>query len=66
MTPTQFTAKTRNLAKQNNLNPQLVQRHFMMDHFVEAIAESEYRTIDCHFKKWIPVLQSFILWVKEF
>lgn len=43
MTPTQFTAKTRNLAKQNNLNPQLVQRHFMMDHFVEAIAESEYK-----------------------
>ena len=43
MTPTQFTAKTRNLAKQNNLNPQLVQRHFMMDHFVKAIAESEYK-----------------------
>ncbi|MDT2598459.1 nucleotidyl transferase AbiEii/AbiGii toxin family protein [Enterococcus hulanensis] len=43
MSPTQFTAKTRNLAKQNNLNPQLVQRHFMMDHFVKAIAESEYK-----------------------
>jgi len=43
MTPTQFSAKTRNLAKQNNLNPQLVQRHFMMDHFVETIAESEYK-----------------------
>ncbi|MGL9727538.1 hypothetical protein [Enterococcus sp. DIV0756] len=43
MTPTQFTAKTRNLAKKNNLNPQLVQRHFMMDHFLKTIAESPYR-----------------------
>lgn len=43
MTPTQFSAKTRNLAKEANLNPQLVQRHFMMDHFVETIAESSYK-----------------------
>ncbi|MGM0110138.1 hypothetical protein [Enterococcus sp. DIV0187] len=43
MTPTQFTGKARNLAKQHDLNPQLVQRHFMMDYFIETIAESEYR-----------------------
>lgn len=35
MTPTQFAAKTRNLAKRTGLNAQLVQRHFMMDRLTE-------------------------------
>lgn len=43
MTPTQFTAKTRNLAKSIELNAQLVQRHFMMDRLVEQISESKYK-----------------------
>lgn len=43
MTPTQFTAKTRNLAKSIGLNAQLVQRHFMMDRLVEQISESKYK-----------------------
>ena len=42
MTPTQFSAKTRNIAKETGLNPQLVQRHYMMDKFLEKIAESPY------------------------
>lgn len=43
MTPTQFSAKTRNVAKETGLNPQLVQRHYMMDKFLEKIAESSYQ-----------------------
>ncbi|GMC10038.1 abortive infection protein [Enterococcus thailandicus] len=43
MTPTQFAAKTRNLAKSSGLNVQLVQRHFMMDRLIERISESEYK-----------------------
>ncbi|EPI03702.1 hypothetical protein D920_00287 [Enterococcus faecalis 13-SD-W-01] len=43
MTPTQFSAKTRNLAKSTGLNAQLVQRHFMMDRMIERIAESSYK-----------------------
>ncbi|HAQ3905045.1 TPA: nucleotidyl transferase AbiEii/AbiGii toxin family protein, partial [Enterococcus faecium] len=43
MTPTQFAAKTRNLAKSTGLNAQLVQRHFMMDRLIEQISESKYK-----------------------
>lgn len=43
MTPTQFAAKTRNLAKRTGLNAQLVQRHFMMDCLIEQISESKYK-----------------------
>lgn len=43
MTPTQFAAKTRNLAKSSGLNVQLVQRHFMMDRLIERISESDYK-----------------------
>lgn len=43
MTPTQFSAKTRNVARETGLNPQLVQRHYMMDKFLEKIAESSYQ-----------------------
>lgn len=43
MTPTQFSAKTRNVARETDLNPQLVQRHYMMDKFLEKISESSYR-----------------------
>ncbi|HFP8235862.1 TPA: nucleotidyl transferase AbiEii/AbiGii toxin family protein, partial [Enterococcus faecium] len=43
MTPTQFAAKTRNLAKRTGLNAQLVQRHFMMDRLIEQISESKYK-----------------------
>lgn len=43
MTPTQFSAKTRNVARETGLNPQLVQRHYMMDKFLEKISESSYQ-----------------------
>lgn len=43
MTPTQFSAKTRNVAREAGLNPQLVQRYYMMDKFLEKIAESSYQ-----------------------
>jgi len=43
MTPTQFSAKTRNVARETGLNPQLVQRHYMMDKFLEKIAESSFK-----------------------
>ena len=43
MTPTQFSAKTRNVARETGLNPQLVQRHYMMDKFLEKITESSYK-----------------------
>lgn len=43
MTPTQFKAKTRNFAMEKNLNPQIVQRYFMMEKLLECISESDYR-----------------------
>lgn len=43
MTPTQFKAKTRNFAMEKHLNPQIVQRYFMMEKLLECISESDYR-----------------------
>lgn len=43
MTPQQFKDKTRNLARKNNIDPQIVQRYFMMEKLLEKISESEYK-----------------------
>ncbi|MGM0216355.1 nucleotidyl transferase AbiEii/AbiGii toxin family protein [Enterococcus sp. AZ109] len=43
MTPTQLKAKVRNLAREKELNPQLVLRYYMMEKFLEEISESEFR-----------------------
>ncbi|EMF0063234.1 nucleotidyl transferase AbiEii/AbiGii toxin family protein [Enterococcus hirae] len=42
MTPTQFKAKTRNFAAEKHLNPQIVQRYYMMEKLLECIVESPY------------------------
>lgn len=42
MTPTQFKAKTRNFATEKHLNPQIVQRYYMMEKLLERIVESPY------------------------
>lgn len=42
MTPTQFKAKTRNFASEKHLNPQIVQRYYMMEKLLESIAESPH------------------------
>lgn len=42
MTPTQFKEKTRNFAAEKHLNPQIVQRYYMMEKLLECIVESPY------------------------
>ncbi|OTN77922.1 hypothetical protein A5886_003023 [Enterococcus sp. 8G7_MSG3316] len=43
MNPKQFKAKTRNFAMERHLNPQIVQRYFMMEKLLECISESDYQ-----------------------
>lgn len=42
MTPKQFKDKTRQIAQERNLHPQIVQRYFMMEKLLEKIADSNY------------------------
>ena len=35
MTPTQLKAKVKNISRENEVDPQLVLRHFMMEKFLE-------------------------------
>lgn len=43
MTPTQLKSKVKNIAREKEVDPQLVLRHYMMEKFLEKIAESPYR-----------------------
>jgi hypothetical protein len=42
MTPTQLKSKVKNIAKEKEVDPQLVLRHYMMEKFLEKIADSSY------------------------
>lgn len=43
MTPQQFKDKIRNIANEKHIHPQIVQRYFMMEKFLEKISESTYK-----------------------
>lgn len=43
MTPTQFKDKTGNFAGEKHLNPQFVQRYYMMEKLLEQISNSKYQ-----------------------
>lgn len=43
MTPQQFKDKTRNIANEKHIHPQVIQRYFMMEKFLEKISESTYK-----------------------
>lgn len=43
MTPQQFKDKIRNIANEKHIHPQIAQRYFMMEKFLEKISESTYK-----------------------
>lgn len=41
-TSTQLKAKTRNMAQQKNIKPEVILRNYMLERFLERVANSKY------------------------